>query len=77
MRRALLMEGRGIGLVTIRTMEQNPEPGIRFVEIVNPVYRRSQALYWHAKRYQTLAARSFRTFAVDYFQKGISNDKIP
>jgi len=77
MRRALLMEGRGIGLATIRTMEQNPEPGIRFVEIVNPVYRRSQALYWHAKRYQTLAVRSFRTFAVDYFQKGISNNKIP
>ena len=58
-------------------MEQNAEPGICFVEIVNPVYRRSQALYWHAKRYQTQAARSFRNYAVDYFQKGISNNKIP
>lgn len=77
MRRALVLEGRGIGLATAHTMEQNREPGICFVEIVNPVYRRSQALYWHAKRYQTLAARSFRNFAVDYFQKGISNDKIP
>jgi len=77
MRRILVLEGRGIGLATAHTMEQNAEPGICFVEIVNPVYRRSQALYWHAKRYQTLAARSFRTFAVDYFQKGISNEKIP
>ena len=77
MRRALVLEGRGIGLSTAHTMEQNQEPGICSLEITAPVYRRSQALYWHAKRYQTLAARSFRTFAVDYFKDRIFNQKIP
>lgn len=68
MRRVFVLEGRGIGLVTAHTMEQNQEPGICFLEITAPVYHRSQALYWHAKRYQTLAARTFRNFAVDYFK---------
>lgn len=79
MRRSFVLEGRGIGLATAHTMEQNHEPGISFVEITEPVYRRSQVLYWHAKKYQTLAARTFRTFAVDYFKKGISsgNADIP
>ena len=77
MRRAFVLEGRGIALVTAHTMEQNQEPGIRFVEITAPVYRRSQALYWHAKRYQTQAARTFRTFAVEYFKNGSFNKRVP
>ena len=73
MRKAFVMNGRGVAIATAHTMKANPDPGICFVEIVNPVYRRAQSLYWHARRYQTAAARSFRNFAVEYFKPGSFN----
>ena len=75
MRRVFIAEGLGIGLGTAHTMVQNRDPGICFVEITNPVYQRSQALYWHAKRYQTQAAQAFRNFAADYFKGGFPEEK--
>ena len=70
MRQAFVAEGRGIGLTTAHAMRLAAKSGVCFLNITNPVYSRSQALYWHAKRYQTVAARAFRKFAVKYFESG-------
>ena len=69
-RRTFVLAGRGLAIATAHTKYTNTEPGLHFVDIVNPYYRRSQCLYWHEHRFQTMAAQAFRSFAQDYFKNG-------
>ncbi len=78
-RRTFVLAGRGLAIATAHTRYTNTEPGLCFVDIVNPYYRRSQCLYWHESRYQTVAAQAFRSFAQEYFRngyKGKSKEKL-
>ncbi len=77
MRARMIMEGYGIGLVTAHTMKAGTIPDAKFVEISSPLYRRAQALHWHAKCYQSKAALTFREFAVSYYQEGFENLTYP
>ena len=70
MRRAFVLAGRGIAVASAHTKLLNTEPGICFIDIVNPNIRRSQCLYWHEQRFQTSAAKAFRSYAVEYFRDG-------
>ncbi len=77
MRARMIMQGYGIGLVTMHTMKAGTIPGAVFVEISTPLYHRSQALHWHAKKYQSKAARIFRDFAVAYYKNGLCSLNNP
>lgn len=72
MRKMLIKQGRGIGIATSHTSRLNTDPDISFIEITSPVYRRSQAIFWHDKRYQNSAFKLFRKFATERFQNGVS-----
>ncbi|MHC1761278.1 MAG: LysR family transcriptional regulator [Negativicutes bacterium] len=72
MRGEMVKAGRGIALATANSRKCSPISNVQYIEIVNPQYRRSQALFWHARRYQTKSALLFREFAVEYFKDGFA-----
>ncbi len=70
MRHEMVMSGRGIALATANTQQSNLISNTKFIEIITPQYRRSQALFWHSKRYQSKASQLFRKYAIEYFKNG-------
>jgi len=68
MRHEMVRSGQGVALSTSNAKKSNLLPDVKFIEITEPYYRRSQALFWHSKRYQTHSSLLFRDFAVKYFQ---------
>lgn len=72
MRGHMVLEGHGITLVTAHTRKANMVPGACFIKISDPVYRRSQILYWHARHYQTKASILFREYSLNYYKDGFA-----
>ncbi len=67
MRQEMILSGNGIALSTARARKSNLMPDVRFIEVIDPHFRRSQALFWHSNRFQTSTSLLFREFAIEYY----------
>lgn len=68
MMRASMVENQvGVAVATAHTRKLRQGDSVVAVDIVEPIFPRSQALFWHPKRFQGQAAASFLAFASTFF----------